>query len=70
MLRFGKGRVDDELLSFGYRDADAADPGFVRRDGDRVVIMRHNLQIGFAALVMAPGKNKDGQNSNEEVITL
>ena len=55
---FGEGRVDDKLLTIGDRDAgtaDAADPGFVRCDGDRVVIMRHDLQTGFAALVMAPG---------------
>ena len=59
---FREGRVDDELLIIGNRDAgtaDAADPCLVRRDGDRIVIMRHDLQIGFAALVMAPGQHKD-----------
>ena len=61
---FGEGRVDDKLLTIGERDAgtaDTADPGFVRRNGDRIVIMRHDLQIGFAALVMAPGQHKGRQ---------
>ena len=64
---FGKGQVDDELLIIGDRDAgtaDAADPGFVGRNGDRIVIMRHDLQTGFAA--PAAGQNKDGQKSNED----
>ena len=66
---FGEGRVDDKLLTIGERDAgtaDAADPGFVRRNGDRVVIMRHDLQIGFAGLVLTAGQHKNRQKSTED----